>query len=71
MIPVEVGKPSFRRQMFDIDLNQESLMTNMDVINEYKDRSKIREETCKIRATRRYNSKVKPICFKRGDIVWK
>lgn len=42
-----------------------------DLINEFKDKEKIREEACKIRAARRYNSKVKPRSFQKGDLVWR
>jgi len=69
MIPVEIGEPSLRRQTLDLDLNKESLMVGLDLINELRDKCKIREEACKIRATRRYNSKVKPQSFQKGDLV--
>jgi len=42
----------------------------MDLINEYRDKNRIREETCKIQATKRYNSKVTPQSFREGDLVW-
>jgi len=60
MISVEIGEPSLRRQTLDLDLNKESLLVGLDLINELRDKCKIREEACKIRAARRYNSKVKP-----------
>ena len=71
MILVEVGKPSLQRQTLDLDLNKESLLIGLDLINEFKDKARIREEACKIRATRRYNSKVKPRKFQKGDLVWR
>jgi len=45
MIPVEVGKPTVRRQMFDLTQNEESLSVNLDLVNELRDKSKIREAT--------------------------
>jgi len=60
MIPVEIGELSLRRQTLDLDLTKESLLVDHDLINELRDKRKIREEACKIRAARRYNSKVKP-----------
>lgn len=63
MIPLELDKPSLKRQMFDVNFNQESLAIGMDLINEYRDRSRIKEEVCKILETKRYNSEVKPKNF--------
>jgi len=71
MIPVEVGKPTLRRQMERMDLNDESLMVNLDVISELRDKAQIREQASKIRAARRYNSRVKPREFGPGDLVWR
>jgi len=71
MISVEIGEPSLRRQTLDLDLNKESLLVGLDLINELRDKCSIREEACKIRAARRYNSKVKPPSFKKGDLVWR
>jgi len=65
-IPVEVGEPSTRRQ-----LNQESLAVGLDLINELRDESKICEAACKLRASRRYNTKVRPRRLHKGDLVWR
>jgi len=56
--------------MFDININQESLSVGLDLINEFRDKSRIREEACKIWVARRYNSKVTPQSFRKGDLVW-
>jgi len=71
MIPVEVGEPSIRRQLFDLSLNKESLAVGLDLLNELRDKSKIREAACKLRASRRYNSNVQPRSFHQGDLVWR
>jgi len=71
MILVEVGELSIRRQLFDLSLNQESLAVRLDLINEFRDKSKIREAACKLKATRRYNTKVRPRSFYKGDLVWR
>jgi len=34
--------------MFDLTLNEESLSVNLDLINELRDKRKIREATCKL-----------------------
>jgi len=59
MIPVEVGEPTLRRQLTDMNLNNESLAINLDVISELRDQARIRDEASKLRAGRRYNTKVK------------
>ena len=71
MIPVEVGEPSIRRQLFDLSLNKESLAVRLDLINELRDKSKICEAACKLRATRRYNTKVRTRSFHKGDLIWR
>jgi len=48
MILVEVGEPSLRRQLFDLFINQESLSIGLDLLNELRDKSKIREAACKL-----------------------
>jgi len=63
MIPVEVAEPTIRRQMVDLTLNEESLAVNLDLVSEFRDKSRIRKAACKIRASRRYNTTQK---FDRG-----
>jgi len=71
MIPVEIDEPSLRRQTLDLDLNKESLLVGLDLINELREKCRIREKACKVRAARRYNSKVKPQSYQKGDLVWR
>ena len=71
MIPVEIGELSLHRQTLDLDLNKESLLVGLKLINELRDKCRIREEACKIRMARRYNSKVKPRSFQKRDLVWR
>jgi len=71
MIPVEVREPSIRRQLFDLSLNKESLSVGLDLINVLRDKSKFHKAACKLRAARRYNTKVRPRSFHKGDLVWR
>ena len=71
MIPVEVAEPTIRRQMFDLTLNEESLAVNLDLVRKFRDKSRIQEVACKIRASRRYKTKVWPKSFQKGDLVWR
>jgi len=61
MNPVKVGEPSI--------IHQESLVVGLDLINELRDKSKIYEAACKLWTTRRYNTKVRPRSFHKGDLV--
>jgi len=71
MLSVELGEPSLRREMFDLKLNSESLMANLYLIYELRDKARVMEEASKRRAVRKYNSKVKPRSFHVGDLVWR
>ena len=57
--------------MFDVTLNEESLAVNLDLVIELCDKSKIWETVCKLRASRRYNTKVRPRSFQKGDLFWR
>ena len=57
--------------MFDLTINEESLATNLDLVSEFRDKTRIREAACNIRASRRYNTKVWPKSFQKGDLVWR
>jgi len=46
-------------------------LVGLDLINKFRDNSVITEKACKIRAARRYNSKVAPRSFQKGDLVWR
>jgi len=39
MIPIEIGDTSLRRQFFDVHLNNESMLINLDLLPELRDRS--------------------------------
>jgi len=71
MIPVEIGEPSLRHRLFDARLNEESMLTSLDLVQELRDQVRIREEASKLRAQRRYNTKVKPRSFHQRDLVWR
>nr|KYP63946.1 hypothetical protein KK1_018533 [Cajanus cajan] len=71
MIPVEIGEPSFRRTHFDEANNEAELRTNLDAIEEVRDRALVVAEATKQRYKRRFDSKVKPRAFREGDLVWR
>ncbi|RDX98799.1 hypothetical protein CR513_18233, partial [Mucuna pruriens] len=45
--------------------------TQFDFVEEYKEQTCIRQEACKQRVTKRYNSKVKPRDFIENNLVWR
>nr|KYP32509.1 hypothetical protein KK1_046792 [Cajanus cajan] len=71
MIPVEVGEPSFRRQSFQEESNDDALRAELDVLEEVRDKAQVVVEACKQRMTRRFNSNLKPRTFHEGDLVWR
>nr|KYP44913.1 Transposon Ty3-I Gag-Pol polyprotein [Cajanus cajan] len=71
MIPVEVGEPSHRRLTFDESQNRAQLSLDRDLLDETREHARVQEEACKLRASQRYNSKLKPRSFHEGDLVWR
>lgn len=69
MIPVEVGEPSLRRMNYDEKLNEETLKVELDFHEKEREQARIRQEACKQRTARHYNSNIKPRGFKEGDLV--
>nr|KYP57813.1 Retrotransposable element Tf2 [Cajanus cajan] len=71
MIPVEVDEPSFRRTHFHEESNDGAIRAELDVVEEVREKSQVIAEACKQRMTRRFKSKLKPINFQEGDLVWR
>nr|KYP36351.1 Retrovirus-related Pol polyprotein from transposon 17.6 [Cajanus cajan] len=71
MIPVEVGETSLKRKVFNGEQNAQELAVDLDLVDELRDEARIHEEACKLRASRRYNTRVKPRSFRAGDLVWR
>jgi len=60
-----------KRQIEDSDINNECLRTDLDLIEELREKAKIREEAVKRRARKRFNAKVKSRIFNDGVLVWR
>ncbi|XP_014500153.1 uncharacterized protein LOC106761149 [Vigna radiata var. radiata] len=71
MLPVELGEPSLRRNMEDLQLNDQELRVELDTIDERRDRAVLRAEACRRMVERKYNTKVRPRRFQEGDLVWR
>ena len=71
MLPVEINEPTLWRQIEDWNSNNECLRTDLDLIEELRERVQIKEEAVNRRASKRFNAKVKPMSFNEGDLVWR
>jgi len=49
MIPVEIGEPSLRRELYDLDQNLQNMCTHLDLLPELRDKAQI----CNLEATQR------------------
>nr|KYP33134.1 Retrovirus-related Pol polyprotein from transposon opus [Cajanus cajan] len=71
MIPIEVGQIPHRRQTFNDEQNAQELAADLDLVDELREEAQVHEEACKLRASRRYNTRVKPRAFRARDLVWR
>jgi len=69
MIPIEVMEPSARVLFAQAQVNESNLRDNLDFQEEVRARAQVKEEACKRRAARRYDSKVRRRSLKQGDLV--
>ncbi|GJS37028.1 reverse transcriptase domain-containing protein [Tanacetum coccineum] len=70
VIPAEIGIPTLRTAEVDLVQNNEALEINLDLLEERKEKAAIREAKSKAKMERYYNSKVRSISFKPGDLVY-
>jgi len=71
MIPVEIREPSMCQQHHDPQSNDDYMNTHLDLLYETREKARIRDLATKLRVARRYNSKLKPRSFHKGDLVWR
>ncbi|XP_014523638.1 uncharacterized protein LOC106779933 [Vigna radiata var. radiata] len=71
MLPVELGEPSLRRNIENLQINDQELRVELDTIDERHDRAVLRAEACRRMVERKYNTKVRPRQFHEGDLVWR
>jgi len=71
MIPVELGETSWRRVSFDEQSNDNNLRAELDMVQEVREEARVRAEAAKLRAARRYNTRVCRRAFQKGDLVWR
>ena len=71
MIPVEVREPLTRRLLFQQQQNKENMRVELETTDEVQEMAIIKEEVTKLRASRRYNTKVQPQDFQPDNLVWR
>ncbi|XP_077222112.1 uncharacterized protein LOC143855952 [Tasmannia lanceolata] len=69
VIPMEIGVPSFHIQHFNEWRNNEGLRTNLDLLDELREDSKLRLAAYQQKIARYYNSKLRPRDHRVGDLV--
>ncbi|GJW63008.1 reverse transcriptase domain-containing protein [Tanacetum coccineum] len=71
VIPVEIDMPILRTAEVNLEENKEALEINLDLLEERREQAAIREAKSKAKIKRYYNSKVRSVSFKPGDLVYR
>ncbi|GKE92607.1 reverse transcriptase domain-containing protein, partial [Tanacetum coccineum] len=71
VIPAEIGMPTLRTTKVDLVQINEALEINLDLLEERIEQAAIQEAKSKAKMERYYNSKVRSIRFKPGDLVYR
>jgi len=71
MIPVEIGEPSLRRELYDPTHNHQNMALHLDLLPELREKAQIRNLAAKQRAARKYNANLHPRSFVVRDLVWR
>ncbi|GJZ31906.1 reverse transcriptase domain-containing protein [Tanacetum coccineum] len=71
VVPTEIGMPTLRNTEIDMVQNDEALKLNLDLLEEKKEQTAIREARSKAKIEKYYNSKVRNTSFKPGDLVYR
>jgi len=71
MIPVEIGEPFLRQELYDPVQNHQNMSTHLDLLSELREKAQIHNLAAKQRAARKYNTNLCPRSFTKGDLVWR
>ncbi|KAJ1398185.1 hypothetical protein SESBI_31300 [Sesbania bispinosa] len=69
MIPVEVMEPTLRMETLEEDNNTNERRVDLDLLPDVREAAHVHEFACKLRAEKKYNSRVVPRKLKEGDLV--
>ncbi|GKA10453.1 reverse transcriptase domain-containing protein [Tanacetum coccineum] len=71
VIPAEIGIPTYRTLMIREDYNEEEMRLNLDLLQERREATAIREAKYKTKMEQYYNKKVRPAGFRPGEFVYR
>jgi len=71
MIPVEIGKPSLRWELYEPTHNHQNMATHLDLLPELREKAQICNLAAKQRVVTKYNANLYPRLFIKGDLVWR
>ncbi|XP_071902746.1 uncharacterized protein [Coffea arabica] len=69
VIPAEVGMPSDKVQHFVAQDNDEEMRLNLDLLEQEREEAAIRVAKYKEQVVRHYNTRVRHLIFKSGDLM--
>ncbi|GJS33524.1 reverse transcriptase domain-containing protein [Tanacetum coccineum] len=70
VIPVEIGMPTLRTAEVDMIKNNEDLGINLDLLEEKREQATIQEARSKVKMEKYYNTRVRSISFRSGDLIY-
>ncbi|GKB32510.1 reverse transcriptase domain-containing protein [Tanacetum coccineum] len=71
VIPAEISIPTYRTLMIREEYNKEEMCLNLDLLQERRETSAIREARYKTKMEQYYNKKVRPTVFRPGEFVFR
>nr|GEZ20013.1 reverse transcriptase domain-containing protein [Tanacetum cinerariifolium] len=71
VIPAEIGMPTYRTAAVDVVYNDDELRLNLDMLEERRERTAIREAKAKLKMTKYYNARVRGVTFRPYDFVYR
>ena len=69
VIPVEIGLPTMRIDLYNESRNSNQLRANLDLLEETRNNTDLRMAAYRQRVARYYNSRVKAKSYRPGDLV--
>ena len=71
VIPAEIGMPTFRTMMANVENNDDEINLNLNLLEERREMVAIREAKYKKKVEQYYNRRVRSEAFKVGDFVYR
>ncbi|GJY34969.1 reverse transcriptase domain-containing protein [Tanacetum coccineum] len=71
VIPAEIGMPTYRTMAVDAVHNDEELQLNLDLLEERRERTAIRETKANLQMTKYYHARVRGVTFRPEDFVYR